>query len=529
MYVSISLVNSRQIMPSLPYSSLWRDAFSKYYNDIDQLQSNDTPTANQNRSNCFKFCNGKWVCVDGIFIITIITPILLSSWVLLVPLSINDGRTINPWLFTLFQCIYTMIGYPLMLFCFDFAIPGLKGMIKYVIIIVIGQIMIVPFFVLYNVYGLNSLSFARTFGTFFYGFLISMVYFLYSTVLSIRYRKRKSFDLKTNENNTAHESKNNDNLQVSIQNAPLITLNEPLLETNTDTSNENKHAETVLHSNNNRDMSIWLAYNLVKKVANINENIPESIKRTYKNSYHQFYYQRKNDFCSNKFLKFLFPILHLDDKPLPSEYMQIINDSSDEILVAKGSYSSLMTISTANAGVDSKIYEKRVELPSSWKFKIFIYYHWKQFFYGSLLITGAFCDYLFCQWLTATWQSFAMESQSDGIIAPTESLDSLMLFLSFWIATHSFRFVFKRFGRLADRNKSNGISTEICMEWMTTAFYYVFYRNLFLHVSSIFNFLMIKAAHMCLEIITYPLRMSSYAYVTLSNLYIYLCVTLKVS
>ena len=62
---------------------------------------------------------------------------------------------------------YTIIGYPLMLYCFDFSLPPpLKAWIKYGIMGIFGQIFIVGFFVLYQKYGFSRLGLVRALGVF---------------------------------------------------------------------------------------------------------------------------------------------------------------------------------------------------------------------------------------------------------------------------------------------------------------------------------------------------------------------------
>ena len=561
-------------MPSLPHSRFWKFSFSKYFNENAETNKKD---------------DGK--LVDTIYICTIISPILISNILLLVPLSINGDKTVNPWLFTMFQCIYTIIGYPLMLFCFDFAIPGVRSIVKYVIMIAIGQSFIIFFFFLYNVYHFNTLSFARTLGPVFYAFLILFVYFIYVTLLVIRYKHRT--DNCNNHNSIANGIKN-EHLQLE---APLLEQ-----DLDRDLDNENRHR----HKHKQSVFCGWLSSVGIRKMAYLNKKIPKSIESTYKNSYHQFYYLRKQTslqseknknfknkclFCCNysivEILKFLFPISHLDDKPLPKEYAMFIknigkqfpdeqqnnntnknrnaltttsadldaeqlqratvlindmeqfhtdeenNNRSDTDSDSDMEHNNKGQQQRGKSGKQIKVYNYNYHFSGSsygdnnnnnnnnnetfvqedWEYKLFIFDFWKQYFYAFLLLFGVFSDYFFCQWLTIIWQNDTkiLNSKLSNFISIL-SIDTFALYLLFWIITHLFRFIFKRFGRLVDSNKSRGISCEICMEWMCTTFYYVFYRNLFLHIENVFLFIAIKICHVMLESLIHPLRMSKIYY-----------------
>ena len=80
---------------------------------------------------------------------TVFVPLMLAGLLLLIPLRMNGKDDINPWLFCLFQTGYTIIGFPLMLFVFEFmSIEVRKQWGKWQIrvgILLCGQLLIFPF------------------------------------------------------------------------------------------------------------------------------------------------------------------------------------------------------------------------------------------------------------------------------------------------------------------------------------------------------------------------------------------------
>ena len=56
------------------------------------------------------------------------------------------------------------------------------------------------------------------------------------------------------------------------------------------------------------------------------------------------------------------------------------------------------------------------------------------------------------------------------------------------------------------------LSTELLMEAEMSFYYYIFYRNLFLHISSPWQFAAIKAVHVAGELTAYLLRLTRWYY-----------------
>ncbi|ETO17219.1 hypothetical protein RFI_20111 [Reticulomyxa filosa] len=119
-----------------------------------------------------------------------------------------------------------------------------------------------------------------------------------------------------------------------------------------------------------------------------------------------------------------------------------------------------------------------------------------------LLLFTVIGSYYWCEYLTWQWNS------NDGLLS-LSSKTPVLLYSIFWLVMQILRFLCKRTARLLDRNKLNAfISVEICMEFLMSCFYYVFYRNLFLHVSSIKTFIIMKFCHILFEMVVYPIRMT---------------------
>ena len=77
------------------------------------------------------------------------------------------------------------------------------------------------------------------------------------------------------------------------------------------------------------------------------------------------------------------------------------------------------------------------------------------------------------------------------------------IFPVYWVSIHLVKFIAKIVGRKIDANKDGLISVEIMMEIVVSCQYYVFYRNLFLEITSWSNFAIIKLLHVLLELVTY--------------------------
>eukprot|EP01083_Nonionella_stella_P145162 454342_1 len=134
-------------MPSLPSSFFWKDSFHKYFGEVQKITrvsyTSSTALSWHNLIPCIEILNP--YCVASI-----VLPIITAFLVLLVPLSTStQSDDVHEPLFVTFQCVYTIIGYPLMLFTFDFSIPGLTIYIKYILILCIGQVFIITYFTMY--------------------------------------------------------------------------------------------------------------------------------------------------------------------------------------------------------------------------------------------------------------------------------------------------------------------------------------------------------------------------------------------
>ncbi|ETO25840.1 hypothetical protein RFI_11299 [Reticulomyxa filosa] len=128
-----------------------------------------------------------------------------------------------------------------------------------------------------------------------------------------------------------------------------------------------------------------------------------------------------------------------------------------------------------------------------------VYLQWAMSLALYLVVTTS---YYWCEYLTWKWSNgerFWWNS----------SRYSLFVYPVFWFVMNVFRFIAKRVARYLDKNKANSfVSVEICMEFLLSCFYYVFYRNLFLHVSSIKSFVIMKLCHVLLEFLQCPCRMT---------------------
>lgn len=135
---------------------------------------------------------------------------------------------------------------------------------------------------------------------------------------------------------------------------------------------------------------------------------------------------------------------------------------------------------------------------------------WQMIF--AILCTGGIsAAYYWTQWLTWQWKRRSDTDSNDnnqGVWSEISYI--LLLYPSFWIVIKSIKFITTRFARFADSNKTSVYSLELISAFFCTCFYYVFYRNLFLHISSYEYFILVKVLHIFLELMSYPLRMSKW-------------------
>eukprot|EP01083_Nonionella_stella_P081912 225917_1 len=147
------------------------------------------------------------------------------------------------------------------------------------------------------------------------------------------------------------------------------------------------------------------------------------------------------------------------------------------------------------------------------KTHVFVFNEGLQVVLAALSTAGISATYFWTQYLTWQWGRNLIvhpAAQSEyHQLTLTERLQAiLLLYPVFWIGINVIKFVVSRFARYGDSNKTSRYSLELIVTFFLTCFYYVFYRNLFLHITSYTSFLLIKASHMILELSMYLLRMS---------------------
>lgn len=90
--------------------------------------------------------------------------------------------------------------------------------------------------------------------------------------------------------------------------------------------------------------------------------------------------------------------------------------------------------------------------------------------YGVLLLAFVFAGFLFCQWFTV---SFTHANSA------ADSPDSAALLAFFIVVVQGLMFLGTRAARAVDATGLVLVSTEVCVEFLFTSFYYVFFRGLF--------------------------------------------------
>jgi hypothetical protein len=123
-----------------------------------------------------------------------------------------------------------------------------------------------------------------------------------------------------------------------------------------------------------------------------------------------------------------------------------------------------------------------------------------------------FTAFFFCQWISLTF--FSSDDAASG--------DRTVIFLMFSLAMNVMKFVFKRIGRVADKMKTVGPSVEVAVECYMSAFYFTFYRILFVHITDWGTYAGIKCVHVATELMLHPFRMTDIYHSTTSHLQKYI-------
>eukprot|EP00658_Telonema_sp_P-2_P010699 TRINITY_DN14042_c0_g4_i1.p1 TRINITY_DN14042_c0_g4~~TRINITY_DN14042_c0_g4_i1.p1 ORF type:complete len:273 (+),score=56.21 TRINITY_DN14042_c0_g4_i1:277-1095(+) len=148
-------------MPLFPTSPVYRDSFSRFLLKPDDLE----PESSLHRP----------FAVHTVLLTTLL-PIIITGLLLVIPL----GSPIRPWNFVLFQSAYTVIGFPLMLFLFEFMLPtrlqtGSKWPCR-LFLLGTGQLIIVPFNLVTYCQGDAARSIVRAMGPVVYAVLIILAF-----------------------------------------------------------------------------------------------------------------------------------------------------------------------------------------------------------------------------------------------------------------------------------------------------------------------------------------------------------------
>jgi hypothetical protein len=90
----------------------------------------------------------------------------------------------------------------------------------------------------------------------------------------------------------------------------------------------------------------------------------------------------------------------------------------------------------------------------------------------------------------------------------TSAMETILLAVLFISVMEVINFIAKRVGRAADRAKPTGRSCEIFAEIVISLYYCVFYRSLFQSMSGWLEFILILCAHIVAQAFIYPVRMT---------------------
>eukprot|EP01083_Nonionella_stella_P126133 381643_1 len=134
----------------------------------------------------------------------------------------------------------------------------------------------------------------------------------------------------------------------------------------------------------------------------------------------------------------------------------------------------------------------------------------RQALFAILTTVGLTAVYYWCQFLTWKWKTH--NNTTRHLWDDLKNGSIMFYYPVFWIVINVLRFLTTRCARYCDSNKYSKYSLELIMAFFFTCFYYVFYRNLFLHMGSYGYFALVKLMHVGLELLSYPVRMSRLYY-----------------
>lgn len=144
----------------------------------------------------------------------------------------------------------------------------------------------------------------------------------------------------------------------------------------------------------------------------------------------------------------------------------------------------------------SKNKQKRSKLIEVYDRQIIVYLLFLSFILTTLI--GA--NYYACQYFTWQW----IQHQGKG---------TLLIYIVFQVTNNCFKLISKFVARYIDCNEyktemDDIVSVELYSEFIFVSFYYIFYRNLFSHVLSVWVFIGAQFLHITQESLLYPLRMT---------------------
>eukprot|EP01084_Bolivina_argentea_P166018 288334_1 len=101
-----------------------------------------------------------------------------------------------------------------------------------------------------------------------------------------------------------------------------------------------------------------------------------------------------------------------------------------------------------------------------------------------LVMGGIIATYYWTQYITWQWENLHINQPETYTPISDKINHLLLLYPTFWLVINMIKFVTVRFARYCDTNKVSRHSLELIISFFITCFYYVFYRNLYLHISS---------------------------------------------